>query len=100
MNRRSHGTNDGEKRAPEEIIGGMNRVHQYTIMCAPVTAQLAALEALKIYRVLCPLLGQWVLRNWYWILAQLRELALGPRSTPSPSSGSLNSWLIETPVIL
>ena len=32
---------------PEEIIAGMNRVHQYTIMCAPVTAQLAAWEALK-----------------------------------------------------
>jgi len=25
----------------------MNRIHQYTIMCAPVTAQLAALEALQ-----------------------------------------------------
>jgi aminotransferase len=25
----------------------MNRIHQYTIMCAPVTAQIAAFEALK-----------------------------------------------------
>ena len=33
--------------APADIINGMNRVHQYTIMCAPVTAQLAAMEALK-----------------------------------------------------
>jgi aminotransferase len=33
--------------APKLIIAGMNRIHQYTIMCAPTTAQMAALEALK-----------------------------------------------------
>ena len=33
--------------APREIIEGMTRVHQYTMMCAPITAQMAALEALK-----------------------------------------------------
>jgi aminotransferase len=32
---------------PQEVIEAMNRIHQYTIMCAPVTAQLAALEALQ-----------------------------------------------------
>jgi aminotransferase len=30
-----------------DIIGAMNKVHQYTIMCAPITAQKAAIEALK-----------------------------------------------------
>jgi len=30
----------------EEIMAGLARVHQYTIMCAPTTAQDAALEAL------------------------------------------------------
>jgi aminotransferase len=33
--------------APAEIIQGLVRVHQYTIMSAPTTAQDAALEALK-----------------------------------------------------
>lgn len=37
----------GYAAGPQHIIDAMNRVHQYTIMCAPVTAQLAALEALK-----------------------------------------------------
>ena len=32
---------------PEELIQGLVRVHQYTIMSAPTTAQDAALEALK-----------------------------------------------------
>ena len=32
---------------PKDIIQGMNRVHQYTIMSAPTTAQDAAIEALK-----------------------------------------------------
>lgn len=30
-----------------ELIGAMNKVHQYTMLCAPITAQLAALEALR-----------------------------------------------------
>ncbi|MCE5209551.1 MAG: pyridoxal phosphate-dependent aminotransferase [Chloroflexi bacterium] len=37
----------GYAAGPQEIIEAMNRIHQYTIMCAPVTAQLAAVEALK-----------------------------------------------------
>jgi aminotransferase len=37
----------GYALAPSMFINAMNRIHQYTIMCAPVTAQLAALEALK-----------------------------------------------------
>jgi aminotransferase len=32
---------------PEEIIGAMNKIHQYTILCAPIMAQEAAEEALK-----------------------------------------------------
>jgi aminotransferase len=30
-----------------DIIGAMLKIHQYTVMCAPVTGQLAAIEALK-----------------------------------------------------
>jgi aminotransferase len=32
---------------PAEIIGAMNKIHQYTILCAPIMAQRAAEEALK-----------------------------------------------------
>jgi aminotransferase len=32
---------------PEELIAGMIKIHQYVIMCAPTTAQLAGVEALK-----------------------------------------------------
>ena len=30
-----------------EFIAAMNKIHQYTILCAPVTAQVSAIEALK-----------------------------------------------------
>lgn len=32
---------------PKEIIDAMTRIHQYTIMCAPITGQVAAIEALE-----------------------------------------------------
>ena len=31
----------------EDFIGAMTKIHQYTMLCAPVTAQIAAIEALK-----------------------------------------------------
>jgi aminotransferase len=37
----------GYAAAPKEIIQGLVRIHQYTIMSAPTTAQDAAIEALK-----------------------------------------------------
>lgn len=38
----------GYAAGPAEIIKGLVRIHQYTIMSAPTTAQVAALEALQI----------------------------------------------------
>jgi len=37
----------GFAAAPTEVISGLVRIHQYLIMCAPTTAQAAALEALN-----------------------------------------------------
>jgi aminotransferase len=37
----------GYAAAPAEVLGAMRKVHQFTIMSAPTTAQFAALEALK-----------------------------------------------------
>lgn len=31
----------------EEIIGAMTKIHQYSMLCAPITAQMGAIEALK-----------------------------------------------------
>jgi aminotransferase len=33
--------------APEDLLGGMLKIHQYTMLCAPIMAQMAALEALR-----------------------------------------------------
>ena len=33
--------------AIQEIIGAMTKIHQYTMLCAPIMAQKAAVEALK-----------------------------------------------------
>ncbi|MDD5432751.1 MAG: aminotransferase class I/II-fold pyridoxal phosphate-dependent enzyme [Candidatus Omnitrophica bacterium] len=33
---------------PSEIIAAMTKIHQYTIMCVPITSQMAACEALEI----------------------------------------------------
>ena len=37
----------GYAAAPAEIIEAMTKIHQYTIMCVPIMAQMAAIEALK-----------------------------------------------------
>ena len=37
----------GYVAAPAEIIEAMTKIHQYTIMCVPIMAQMAAIEALK-----------------------------------------------------
>jgi aminotransferase len=38
----------GYAAAPEGILQGLLRIHQYTIMCAPTTGQMAALAALEV----------------------------------------------------
>jgi aminotransferase len=37
----------GYAAGPADILGALRKIHQYTIMSAPTTAQMAALEALK-----------------------------------------------------
>ncbi len=37
----------GYAAGPKDIIAAMTKVHQYTIMCVPITGQIAAIEALK-----------------------------------------------------
>lgn len=37
----------GYAAAPREVIASMTKIHQYTMMCAPIMGQVAAIEALK-----------------------------------------------------
>ncbi len=37
----------GYVAAPREVMAGLVKIHQYTALCAPVTGQVAAIEALK-----------------------------------------------------
>lgn len=37
----------GYAAGPDEVIAAMTKVHQYTMLCAPIIAQMAALEAIK-----------------------------------------------------
>ncbi len=37
----------GYAAGSEELIGAMTKVHQYAMLCAPITAQMGAIEALK-----------------------------------------------------
>jgi aminotransferase len=37
----------GYVAGPAEIIGAMTKIHQFTMLCAPITAQKAAIEALR-----------------------------------------------------
>jgi len=37
----------GYAAGPREVIAGMNKIHQYTMLCAPITGQIAARQALK-----------------------------------------------------
>ena len=37
----------GFAAAPKELMSGMMRIHQYTVMCSSTTAQVAALEAIR-----------------------------------------------------
>ncbi len=37
----------GYATGSEELIGAMTKIHQYAMLCAPITAQMGAIEALK-----------------------------------------------------
>ncbi len=37
----------GYAAGSEELIGAMTKIHQYSMLCAPITAQMGAIEALK-----------------------------------------------------
>jgi aminotransferase len=67
--------------APAELLQAMMTIHQYTMLCAPTIAQIAAIEALKGAGKDVPEMNSRYLRNRNFMCATLRELGI-PFSTP------------------
>jgi aminotransferase len=66
----------GWAAGPEEIIGGMTKIHQYTMLCAPIMSQMAALEALRHGQRDVQAMKKEYRRRRNFIIASLNELGL------------------------
>lgn len=61
---------------PREIIGAMTKIHQYTMLCAPIISQIAACEALKNgFRAVKEMKKEYARRREF-IYSGLRKLGL------------------------
>jgi aminotransferase len=61
---------------PREIIAAMTKIHQYTIMCVPITSQMAACEALHSGRRSVEQMKREYKRRREFIVAELNRLGL------------------------
>jgi aminotransferase len=61
---------------PKEIIAAMTKIHQYTIMCVPITGQMAAAEALVSARRSVEQMKREYNRRREFMLAELNLLGL------------------------
>jgi len=66
---------------PREIIGAMNKLHQYTMLCAPTLSQHAGIEAFKGAGKDIPELRDNFRRNRNYMSSMLKEIGL-PCSPP------------------
>lgn len=53
--------------APDEIIDAMTKIHQYCMLCAPITSQIGALEALKIEKELERIRAEYVRKRNFFV---------------------------------
>ena len=61
---------------PSQIIAAMTKIHQYTMLCAPITGQMAAQEALKNgFQAVKEMKGEYMRRRRY-IVSALNEMGL------------------------
>lgn len=61
---------------PKDILGAMTKIHQYTIMCAPVISQMAGIEALRSgARAVAEMKREYMRRRRY-IVDALNEIGL------------------------
>ncbi len=61
---------------PKEIIAAMTKIHQYTIMCVPITSQMAACEALAAGRKSVEEMKREYKRRREFVVAELNNLGL------------------------
>ncbi|TRZ49752.1 aminotransferase class I/II-fold pyridoxal phosphate-dependent enzyme [bacterium] len=61
---------------PKEIIAAMTKIHQYTIMCVPITSQMAAAEALVSARKSVEQMKREYDRRRKFMLGELNSLGL------------------------
>ncbi|MBF0570007.1 MAG: aminotransferase class I/II-fold pyridoxal phosphate-dependent enzyme [Candidatus Omnitrophica bacterium] len=66
----------GWAAGPEKLIAGMTKIHQYTMLCAPITSQLAAIEAMKNGGAEVQAMKKEYNRRRNYIIASLNELGL------------------------
>lgn len=66
---------------PKEIIGGMTKIHQYTMLCAPIMGQMAGIEALRGGNRYVLEMKREYKRRREFIVERLNEIGL---SCPSP----------------
>lgn len=59
-----------------DFIGAMTKIHQYSIMCAPITAQKAALEALKNGRPAMKRMVQEFSRRRHLVIQSFKDMGL------------------------
>ncbi len=61
---------------PSSVIAAMTKIHQYTMLCAPITGQMAAQEALKNgFQAVKEMKGEYMRRRRY-IVSALNEMGL------------------------
>ncbi len=61
---------------PEKLIAGMTKIHQYTMLCAPITSQIAAIEALKNGAENVQVMKREYLRRRNFIVSSLNSMGL------------------------
>jgi aminotransferase len=61
---------------PKEIIAAMTKIHQYTIMCVPITSQMAACEALHSGRKSVEEMKREYKRRREFIIGELNRIGL------------------------
>jgi len=61
---------------PKEIIAAMTKIHQYTIMCVPITSQMAACEAIEAGRKSVEEMKREYKRRRELVLSELDNLGL------------------------
>ena len=61
---------------PKEIIAGMTKIHQYTIMCVSITSQMAACEALHVGKKYVEEMKREYRRRREFVIDGLNEIGL------------------------